>query len=669
MYCFGPSRSNHLIIEWTQRPQNDVELLACKMRGNRIASFFTLGRQFAMYLHLMSLPRRFKILIMLLCDVILLPLALWSAVALRLGTIHPPVEGYAWLFLVVPFITVPIFYRLGLYRAVIRFVDDKIIYTVISGVTLSVLLLMAVVVMGRVTELPRSSGIIYWVIASIYIALSRYVARGVIRTLEPKEDRKQRVAIYGAGRAGLQTALALMSSSEFRPVAFFDDNPELHGSSVAGVRVYPPKLAFEIMKDEDCNQLLIAMPSASRSRRREIIQKFEGKDVVLKTLPGIGELVYGTVRVEDIREVGVEDLLGRDPVPPYPDLITSCIAGRSVLVTGAGGSIGSELCRQIMQNSPKLLVLFEQSEYALYKIEQELRKHLSYVTVVPVLGDVLNLKHLENIVEKYDINTVYHAAAYKHVPLVEANVVAGLMNNVFGTMNAARAAIKKGVENFVLISTDKAVRPTNVMGASKRLSELVLQAFAKEVVSSTTRFTMVRFGNVLGSSGSVVPLFKEQIRMGGPVTVTHPEVTRYFMTIPEAAQLVLQAGAMGKGGDVFVLDMGEPVKIADLAKNMIELSGLEVRDLVSGKGDISIEFVGLRPGEKLYEELLIGENVERTHHPRIMRAVEGMVETSVLFTKLEQMKLACEVGDSDNAKILLKELVCEYKPSMESSNT
>lgn len=602
---------------------------------------------------------------MLLCDVILLPLALWSAIALRLGTVNPPVEAYEWLFLVVPFITVPIFYRLGLYRAVIRFVDDKIIYTIITGVALSVLLLMAVVVMGRVTELPRSSGIIYGVIACIYIASSRYVARSLMRTLEPIEDKKQRVAIYGAGRAGLQTALALMSGSEFRPVAFFDDNTGLHGSSVLGIRVHSPKMALKVMEEEDCKQLLIAMPSVSRSRRQEIIRAFEGKDIVLKTLPGIGELVYGTVRVEDIREVGVEDLLGRDPVPPYQDLITSCIAGRSVLVTGAGGSIGSELCRQIIQNSPKCLVLFEQSEYALYKIELELRRHFNYITIIPILGDVLNAKHLEYVIEKYSVNTVYHAAAYKHVPLVESNVIAGLENNVFGTMYAAQAAMKFGVENFVLISTDKAVRPTNVMGASKRLSELVLQALAQQ--ASGTRFTMVRFGNVLGSSGSVVPLFKEQIRLGGPVTVTHPEVTRYFMTIPEAAQLVLQAAALGRGGDVFVLDMGEPVKIVDLARKMIELSGFEVRDPNTGYGDISIEYVGLRPGEKLYEELLIGENVERTSHPRIMRAVEGMIEGAILFPKLASVKVACDKGEVDFVKIALKELVKEYQP-MSSEN-
>lgn len=615
-----------------------------------------------MFVRIAGLPRRIKILIMLFCDVILLPLALWSAVALRLGSMNPDTTGFAWLFFVVPFITVPIFVRVGLYRAVIRYMDDKIIYTVVYGVSLSVLLLMAVVVMGRVSSLPRSSVIIYWVMAIAYIASSRFIARGLMRTLEKKEDRKQKVAIYGAGRAGLQTALALFSGMEYKPVAFFDDNRDLQGSNVAGIRVYPPSQALEVMSGHDCHQLLLAIPSASRVRRREIIAQFEGKDIQLKTLPGMGEIVNGSVRIEDIREVGVEDLLGRDPVPPIEDLVSSCIQDKVVMITGAGGSIGSELCRQIFKNRPAKLILFELSEYALYKIEQDILKSYPYARIVGVLGDVLNQQLLEQVIETHGVQTVYHAAAYKHVPIVESNVVAGLVNNVFGTLSAAQAAINKKVQTFVLISTDKAVRPTNVMGASKRLAELVLQALAG-LPGLQTRICMVRFGNVLGSSGSVVPLFKDQIRVGGPVTVTHPEVTRYFMTIPEAAQLVLQAGAMGKGGDVFVLDMGEPVKIADLAKKMIELSGLDVRDPLTGKGDISIEFVGLRPGEKLYEELLIGNNVSPTSHPRIMRAEENSLEYSYLVEQLSQMRSFCEAGQAEQARSLLKTLVVEYQPS------
>ncbi|MFV8250664.1 polysaccharide biosynthesis protein [Bdellovibrio bacteriovorus] len=613
-----------------------------------------------MFVRIAGLPRRIKIFIMLFCDVILLPLALYSAIALRLGTIRPEVSTFWWLFLAVPFLTVPIFIRVGLYRAVIRYMDDRIIATVFYGVSLSVLMLTATVVMGNVVGVPRSSIVIYWIIAIAYITSSRFVARGVLRSLERKQDRRVPVAIYGAGRSGLQTALALMSGPEFRPVAFFDDNKQLHGTSVAGVRVYSPDEALNIMGAEDCNQLLIAMPSASRTRRREIIQRFENVDIRLKTLPGIGELVDGKVRIEDIREVGVEDLLGRDPVPPFEDLIKSCIRDKVVLVTGAGGSIGSELCRQIILNTPKKLIIFEQAEYALYKIEQDILKHRINFEVVPVLGDVLNTEHLEKIISNHGVQTIYHAAAYKHVPLVEANVIAGIMNNVFGTLSASNAAIKGNVETFVLISTDKAVRPTNIMGASKRLAELVLQGLSQDK-THTTRFCMVRFGNVLGSSGSVVPLFKEQIRHGGPVTVTHPEITRYFMTIPEAAQLVLQAGAMGKGGDVFVLDMGESVKIVDLAKKMIELSGLEYRNPDTGHGDISIEFTGLRPGEKLYEELLIGDNVSWTAHPRIMTAEEVSIELSELLGSLQSMRAACAAGDETVVKEFLKKLVPEYK--------
>lgn len=614
-----------------------------------------------MFVRIASLPRRSKILIMLFCDVLLLPLALYSAIALRLGTFYPEVSSFYWLFIVLPFLTVPIFIRVGFYRAVIRYMDDKIIATIFYGVSLSVLMVSAVIFFGHVDGVPRSSIIIYWIIAIAYITSSRFFARGILRNLESKSDRRIPVGIYGAGRAGLQTALALFSGMEYKPVAFFDDNRDLHGTNVAGIRVFSPEEATRVMADEDCRQLLIAMPSISRSRRREIIQKFENQNFVLKTLPGMGELVGGKVRVEDIREVGVEDLLGRDPVPPFEDLIKSCIRDKVVLVTGAGGSIGSELCRQMVPYLPKKIILFEQSEYSLYKVEQDLIKRRINFEVIPILGDVTKQTHFEFVLEKYAVETVYHAAAYKHVPLVESNVIAGIMNNVFGTYSAAQASINKNVQTFVLISTDKAVRPTNVMGATKRLAELVLQGLSQR--TQKTRFCMVRFGNVLGSSGSVVPLFKEQIRHGGPITVTHPEVTRYFMTIPEAAQLVLQAGSMGKGGDVFVLDMGDPVKIVDLARKVIELSGLEVWDGQTGNGDIAIEFTGLRPGEKLYEELLIGNNVSWTSHPRIMTATECSLELDYLTTSLQVIYKACEDGDVDAALSLLSTLVKEYQPA------
>jgi FlaA1/EpsC-like NDP-sugar epimerase len=617
-----------------------------------------------MYLYIAEMPRKYKILIMLLSDVLLLPLALWTALALRFGTFKPVIGNYWWLFFVIPFITVPIFIRLGLYRAVIRFVDEQILKTVIYGVSLSTLLLTAIITMTQIQVLPRSSIIIYWFMASGYIFASRYFARGVLRTLERKDRRKQNVAIYGAGRAGLQTALALFSSPEYRPILFFDDNKELEGTTIAGIRVYHPENAIDIMNKYACHQLLLALPSATRIQRKMIIQKFEKKNIHLMTLPGMGELITGKVKVEDIRDVGVEDLLGRDPVPPFEDLISSCIENKVVMVTGAGGSIGSEVSRQILKNNPQKIILFERSEYLLYKIEKELANHYRGAVLIPILGDVINQYQLEKVISSYKVETIYHAAAYKHVPLVETNVVAGVMNNVFGTFAVAQAAILYNVSTFVLISTDKAVRPTNVMGATKRLAELVIQALASK--KSSTRFCMVRFGNVLGSSGSVVPLFKEQIRQGGPVTVTHPEVTRYFMTMPEASQLVLQAGALGEGGDVFVLDMGDPVKIVDLARNLIELSGFEVKTPANDKGDIEIEFVGLRPGEKLYEELLIGNNVTKTKHPRIMKANEEFISYDKLMLELEKLKQYCE-KQADTAVVqILKEIVKEFKQTNET---
>lgn len=622
--------------------------------------YISTNRKELMVSRFINLPRKFKILVMLVCDALLLPLAFWSAIALRHGTLNPDVESYVWLFLFVPVATLPIFTRLGLYRSVVRFADEKIVYKVIYGVSLSVLILTFIIALARIITVPRSSILIFWVMGIGYILLSRFLARGFLRRLEGRPLRKRRVAIYGAGQAGMQTARALAMGPEFEPVIFFDDNPDLHGTEVVGIRVFNPQDAMEVLEAKGCDQVLLAIPSASRERRKAIIQFFEGTHVALKTLPGIGELVDGRVRLEDIRDVGVEDLLGRDPVPPFPELISKCIRNRVVLVTGAGGSIGSELCRQIAMNGPQVLVLFEQGEYFLYKIEQYLNKNFPSVTVHAVLGDVTNQSQLERVFKHYKVQTIYHAAAYKHVPLVEGNVTSGVYNNVFGTLSAARASIQANVENFVLISTDKAVRPTNVMGASKRLSEIVLQACAKQFHGKTC-FTMVRFGNVLGSSGSVVPLFKEQIQLGGPVTVTHPEVTRYFMTIPEAAQLVLQAGAMGVGGDVFVLDMGEPVKIVDLAKKVIELSGFSVKDPVTQTGDIAIEFIGLRPGEKLYEELLIGSNVEKTSHPRIMRAVEGMIDWSELEPQLNSLRHHCELGDSAAVVKVLRELVREYQ--------
>jgi FlaA1/EpsC-like NDP-sugar epimerase len=615
-----------------------------------------------MFAKIVLLPRKIKIFFMLLCDVILLPSAFWTAIAMRLGNLNPDVSEYKILFLLIVLFTIPIFIRIGLYRSVIRYMDDKIVYTILLGVSLSVLLLTTAVAMGRFQTVPRSAILIYWFMATSYITVSRYFAKGVILRMEPSQDRRHKVAIYGAGRAGMQTALALFSSREFLPVAFFDDNEQLHGSMIAGIRVYDPSEATKIIQKKSINQLLLALPTISRSKRKEIIQRFEGQNLNLRTIPSFQELISGNVRVEDIRDVGIEDLLGRDIVPPDEKLIKSCVSGKNVIVTGAGGSIGSELCRQILRQGPALLVLLEINEFALYRIHQELTKLYPYIQIKPVLGNVFNKIQIDLMIQDNKINTVYHAAAYKHVPLVEENIPQAILNNVFGTLSVVEASIKNKVENFVLISTDKAVRPTNVMGTTKRLSELIVQMFAKEE-NVKTKLCMVRFGNVLGSSGSVVPLFKEQIKSGGPVTVTHPEVTRYFMTIPEAAQLVMQAGAMAQQGDVFVLDMGEPIKIIDLARKMINLSGFDVIDTKTGAGDIAIEFVGLRPGEKLYEELLIGNNTSLTNHPRIMRAQENYLEKDYLSEQLQKLSLLCNKNSSTEILSLLKVLVPEYQIS------
>ncbi len=613
-----------------------------------------------MYLKIASLPRKFKILIMLLSDLILIPLALWSAIALRLGTTDLRLTGINWIFLVVPIVTIPIFIKLGLYRAVIRYFDERILFTVILGVTLSVCLITAVLVMTQTLAIPRSSIIIYWVFCVTYITLSRYLARGIIRQMERRSNgRRQKVAIYGAGRAGLQTAISMFSSNEYNPVLFFDDSPELQGTSIAGIRVYNPEKAIELMEANDCYQLLFAIPSVSNQKRQEIIKRFEQKSIQLKIIPGLNAIVDGKVRIENIREVGVEDLLGRDPVPPDEKLIEESVSKKTFMVTGAGGSIGSELCRQILKRRPKTLIIFEQSEFALYTIEKEFSAYANATQIIPILGNVLRTEDVKNVVETYQVNTVFHAAAYKHVPLVEANVVAGVTNNVFGTLSVLKAIQNTTVRNFILISSDKAVRPTNIMGATKRIAEMLVHSYSLQSGQNTI-YSMVRFGNVLGSSGSVIPLFKEQIKSGGPVTVTHPEITRYFMTISEAAELVIQASAMATGGDLFVLDMGEPVKITDLAANMIRLSGFTVRGPDHLDGDIEIRFVGLRPGEKLYEELLISNTASKTEHPRIMKATEQGLESKELINLTEQLKISCDLNNAILAKQLIQKMVTNY---------
>lgn len=626
-----------------------------------------------MHVFLLKLPRQSKRFIMLASDLVLLPMALWSAVALRLGNWLPDMSHLWWVLLAAPAIAIPIFIKINLYRAVVRYMDDKVVFVIFGGVTLAVLLLVAVVALSGVQGVPRSSFVIYWLIALLYIGGSRLLARAYIRRFEIKVGggERTRVAIYGAGQAGVQLAVSLQHTlKNFLPVAFFDEKSDLHGCEISGIPVYSPADFTDVLDEESFSTVLLALPSISRKRRQEIIREMEGFRLSIKTIPGIVDLVSGKATIDEIRDVEIEDLLGRDSVPPVQQLLYECIQDKAVLVTGAGGSIGSELCRQILLWAPKRLVLFEMSELALYQIERELNtikaKADINVEVISILGSVTHRHRVETVLRSFEIQTIYHAAAYKHVPLVEHNPIEGVRNNVFGTWHVAEAARSAGVETFVLISTDKAVRPTNVMGASKRFAELILQGLSQ--LDGPTRYCMVRFGNVLGSSGSVVPLFRKQIQEGGPVTVTHPDITRYFMTIPEAAQLVLQAGSMGQGGDVFVLDMGSPVKIVDLARRMIHLSGLEVRDEAHPDGDVVIEFTGLRPGEKLYEELLIGDNVSGTEHSLIMRAEERQLQWMVMQGLLNRLDSACHDFDCQEVREILLEAVDGYQPQCEISD-
>ena len=613
----------------------------------------------------LSLSRRQKQALAIGADFVLLSFAFWSALALRFDNWNPVLAGYAWQMLAAPLLAIPIFIRLGLYRAVIRFMEDRVVFVVAGGVTLSVVLLAAGVALTHTPGLSRGVLAIYWVLAILYVGATRFLARSYFLHAERGQDSRIRVAIYGAGQAGTQLAYALRAGREYLPVAYFDDKLALQNTEVGGVRVYSADELLSVIAAKQIDELLLALPSASRARRKEIIDSLEGIHCKVRLVPGMADVVSGNFTVDAIREVEIEDLLGRESVVPDAALLGKCITGKVVMVSGAGGSIGSELCRQIILLQPARLVLMDLSEFALYSIEQELIALCASsslgVDIVPLLGSVTHQRRNEMVMNGFGVQTVYHAAAYKHVPLVEHNPIEGLRNNALGTQRMAEAALAAGVETFVLISTDKAVRPTNVMGASKRLSELILQALARN--GGATRFCMVRFGNVLGSSGSVVPLFRRQIAAGGPITLTHAEITRYFMTIPEAAQLVIQAGSMGQGGEVYVLDMGEPVKINDLARRMVHLSGLELRDEAHPDGDIAIEIVGLRPGEKLFEELLIGENVEGTSHPLIMRAYEHELPWMLLKKRLAGLDDACKDFDYEQVLALLALLVQEYSPA------
>lgn len=582
-------------------------------------------------------------------DFVILALSCWVAFVLTSSPFSNSPEFW-FLCLAAPAVAIPVFGRLGLYRAVIRYLGEQALKAGVKAVLVStVIWLCGVFVfhLAGAVEFSLRAVLVYWLLATLVVVSSRMALKEWLWRPVRNQYRGNNVLIYGAGSAGIQLAQALAHSRDLYPVAFLDDDARLLDQEVAGLKVYPLSQIEQIIPRFGIKEILLALPSASRVRRHEIISQLERYPVHARVLPTVNDIAKGKVSVSDLREAEIDDLLGRDSVPPDQELLSRNITGKVVFVTGAGGSIGSEMCRQLIRLSPTKLVLLENSEHALYQIDRELRKldAADGIEIVSKLGSVLNAKLVESLIREHSVQTIYHAAAYKHVPLVESNEIEGVRNNVFGTLTVALAAMKLKVETFVLISTDKAVRPTNVMGSTKRLAELILQALHQKVSMGQAAeggivplFCMVRFGNVLGSSGSVIPLFREQIASGGSVTVTHPKVTRYFMSIPEAAQLVIQAGAMADGGDVFVLDMGKPVRILDLARQMVHLSGLEVRDDENPDGDVSIEFSGLRPGEKLYEELLIGNNPIGTQHSKIMRAKEQMIPWVKLESILEQLQ-------------------------------
>ncbi|WP_019024014.1 MULTISPECIES: nucleoside-diphosphate sugar epimerase/dehydratase [unclassified Thioalkalivibrio] len=614
---------------------------------------------------LLRLPRGKKRWLMVAADAVMLPLALWSGFMIRLAEPVPDIMLETWwLFPLVVLVGIPVFVRLGLYRAVVRFMGTRAIWAVGTGVVLLALVLWAAVALAQVESFPRSVPINFAIVAFMYVGGSRFLVRALYHSMLATDPGVEPVVIYGAGEAGVQLLSGLKSGGRFRVVAFLDDDRTLQGSSIDGIRVRHPSALDGLIKRYGLRRLLLAIPSASRADRRAILERLEGYPLYIQTVPSMDAVVSGQARLDELEDIDIADLLGRDPVPPDRELLKRSIEDRVVMVTGAGGSIGAELCRRILRLKPRLLVLYERNEFSLYRIERDLevladQKGLE-VPVVALLGSVANPRRVRAVLKEYGVQTLYHAAAYKHVPIVEANLIEGVRNNVFGTAILADAAMEVGVERFILISTDKAVRPTNVMGATKRLAEMLLQDRARQ--NPPTIFSMVRFGNVLGSSGSVVPLFHQQIRDGGPVTVTHPEITRYFMSIPEAAELVIQAGAMAEGGEVFVLDMGEPVRIVDLATRMIRLHGRQVKEDGEPEDGIEIAFTGLRPGEKLFEELLIGDNVVGTSHSKIMRAHESCVDSGEVRYALDTLDQAEREMNTEIACQVLKRVVVEYEP-------
>ena len=614
---------------------------------------------------ILNAKRKTKRIITLTVDSIFIITSFWASLVIRLDNLSGFSNLSYWFVLsgLLP-ISIFIFIKLGLYRAVLRYMSSQAVWAVVAGTMLSTAALVLIAFFSSIA-VPRTMPLIYCALILLSVGGARLLVRALVSQFTG--TNKMPVVIYGAGSAGRQLATGIAAGSEYYVSAFIDDDKSKYGSIIQGVPVVSLGELKSLIEAEKATKVLLALPSASRSERNRIINLLEKYQVLVQTIPGIKDVIEGNSNPAEFVDVEIEDLLGREPVTPLPQLMAQNITSKNVMVSGAGGSIGSELCRQILKFKPLKLVLFELSEFALYEIEKELSEYISKnrlnIKLYPLLGSVQRINRVENIMKAFNINTVYHAAAYKHVPLVEHNVVEGVRNNVFGTYYAAKAAINCGVETFVLVSTDKAVRPTNVMGASKRMGELVLQALSQASFNTGTRFCMVRFGNVLGSSGSVLPLFRRQIREGGPITLTHEHITRYFMTNPEAAQLVIQAGAMGKGGDVFVLDMGEPVTIKNLAEKLVRLSGLEIKDDSNPNGDIAIEYTGLRPGEKLFEELLIGDNVHETFHERIMTANEAMLSWQDLEPMLDKLDNMCHLFDHEGIRDILLNAPTGFNPT------
>ena len=616
-----------------------------------------------------ELSRPLKRIASLIIDTILITGAFFFAYWTRLGKITSFDNHQIWLALSCTLVvTLIAFIKLGLYRAVLRYISFKALAMIATGALISSI---SLVLFSFFIDsfIPRTVPLIYFSYVFLLCGGVRMLVRYYIGLLLDKDNDS--VLIYGAGSNGRQLAVMLKHSYRYRIRGFIDDNVKLHGTYLLGNKIFSPNDISRLVQKYNVKLILLAIPSASCSKRKAIIDSLIPLKIKVQTIPDMEDILQGNAKIDELREVNIEDLLGREPVLPNKDLLQKNILHKAVMVTGAGGSIGSELCRQIILNEPDILILFEVSEFSLYSIHQELleiakKNNVVNTKIYPVLGNVQDIERLDRVLSHFSIDTIYHAAAYKHVPLVEYNMIEGVQNNVFGSYNVARCAAEHGVKSFVLISTDKAVRPTNVMGASKRMAELCLQALSEQLKDYQTCFSMVRFGNVLGSSGSVIPLFRKQILKGGPITITHPDIIRYFMTIPEAAQLVIQAGAMAKGGDVFILDMGEPVKIVDLAKNLVQLSGLSVKDENNPKGDVEITYTGLRPGEKLYEELLIGgDNVRKTSHPRIMTAEEVYLPFEQLSEILAELENSCRDANYMAIRQTLLNAPTGFKPTTE----